>query len=74
MSWLVADVKDELYTGSGGPSTPSEQAAALAGSAQKKVGNYKTLSGMCLSLIYIDISAIYPSLLHHGMAIADVGT
>ncbi|KAJ4854390.1 cytochrome c oxidase subunit vb domain-containing protein [Trichoderma breve] len=26
------------------PSTPSEQAAALAGSAQKKVGTYKTLS------------------------------
>ncbi|KAM0260166.1 hypothetical protein ACHAQJ_002931 [Trichoderma viride] len=29
---------------SAGPSSPSEQAAALAGSAQKKVGTYKTLS------------------------------
>ncbi|GFP58725.1 hypothetical protein ACSS6W_008578 [Trichoderma asperelloides] len=29
---------------SAGPSTPSEQAAALAGTAQKKVGTYKTIS------------------------------
>ncbi|KAM0518060.1 hypothetical protein ACHAPE_004463 [Trichoderma viride] len=29
---------------SAGPTTPSEQAAALAGTAQKKVGTYKTIS------------------------------
>lgn len=28
----------------GGPATPSEQAAALSGVAQKKVGDYKTLT------------------------------
>lgn len=29
----------------GGPSTPSEQAAALAGTAEKKIGPYKTFKG-----------------------------
>lgn len=51
--WIVADVRVELCTGSAGPSTPSEQAAALAGTAQKKVGTYKTISGMLFPYIYI---------------------
>lgn len=31
----------------GGPTTPSEQAAALAGVAEKKIGAYKTFKGTC---------------------------
>ena len=43
----------------GGPTTPNEQAAALAGTAEKKVGSYKTLKG---SLSHSD----YPSCAYLG--------
>ena len=43
----VADI-DGLWIGEAnktGPTTPNEQAAALAGVTEKKIGSYKTLSG-----------------------------